>query len=108
MDAMPTTDVQKLAERLQSAEPPFVLDVREPSEFQAGSIKGAHLIPLGALAQRLSEVPKDKPVVVVCRSGNRSARATLLLREKGYTNVENLAGGMIAWGRQCNADKKYC
>ena len=106
--SLPAIDVQTLAQRMESPTPPFLLDVREPDEFAVSNIKGAHLIPLGSLASRLAEVPKDKPVVIVCRSGNRSGKATMLLREQGFTNVENLSGGMIAWTRQCSADKKYC
>lgn len=102
---LPTVSVEVLQERLGKGEKPFILDVREPSEFQSGHIDGATLIPLGSLASRLNEVPKDKPVVVVCRSGNRSGHATSLLLESGFKNVENMAGGMIAWDQSCPAGK---
>jgi len=75
----------------------FVLDVREPSEFAAGHIAGATLIPLGELATRTSEVPHDKTVVVVCHSGNRSAQGRDILRQAGFTNVTSMAGGMTDW-----------
>jgi rhodanese-related sulfurtransferase len=75
----------------------YVLDVREPSEFAAGHIAGATLIPLGELASRTAEVPHDKTVVVVCHSGNRSAQGRGLLRQAGFTNVTSMAGGMIDW-----------
>ena len=75
----------------------FVLDVREPSEFAAGHIAGATLIPLGELASRTSEVPHDKTVLVVCHSGNRSAQGRDILRQAGFTNVTSMAGGMTDW-----------
>jgi len=75
----------------------FVLDVREPSEFAAGHIAGATLIPLGELASRTSEVPHDKTVVVVCHSGNRSAQGRDMLRQAGFTNATSMAGGLTDW-----------
>ena len=79
-----------------------VLDVREPGEFTGslGHIAGAKLVPLGSLMQRFSEIEKDRPVVVVCRSGARSAQATVLLRNAGFAKVANLAGGMLRWRAQ--------
>ncbi len=96
---IPAVDVAVLAERLKSATPPLLIDVRESYEFEARHIDGAKLIPLGSLASHLAEVPRDKPVVLVCRSGSRSAHATAFLRQQGYTNVENMTGGMNAWSR---------
>jgi rhodanese-related sulfurtransferase len=75
----------------------LLIDVREPDEYQAGHIPGAVLWPLRDLPQHLDEVPKDKTVIAVCRSGNRSAKATDFLRETGFDNVHNMQGGMIAW-----------
>ncbi len=75
----------------------MILDVREQSEYDAGHIPGVTLIPTGQVANRLSEIPKDKPVIVTCRSGNRSATITKFLREQGYTNVHNMEGGIVAW-----------
>ena len=79
-----------------------LLDVREPAEFTGslGHIAGARLVPLGSLMQRTSEIEKDRPVVVVCRSGARSAHATLMLRNAGFAKVANLAGGMLRWRAQ--------
>ncbi|MGH7046542.1 MAG: rhodanese-like domain-containing protein [Stellaceae bacterium] len=76
-----------------------ILDVREPAEFTGplGHIKGAILIPLGALAERARELAKDRPIVAVCRAGSRSAQATAILREAGFTDVANLSGGMLRW-----------
>jgi sulfur dioxygenase len=79
----------------------FVLDVRSPGEFEGdlGHLDGAHLIPLDELQERLAEVPGDRPVVAVCQSGKRSARATEILRKAGYDRVANVAGGLIQWSR---------
>ena len=75
-----------------------LLDVREPDEWQAGHIEGAQHIPLGQLRDRLGEVPKDRKILAVCRSGSRSEAAAKGLRTLGYT-VENLDGGVTAWSR---------
>ena len=79
-----------------------VVDVREPDEFSGalGHVPGAKLIPLGTLLQRQGEIAKDKPVVIVCRSGARSAQATVLLKNAGYAKVANLSGGMLRWRGQ--------
>jgi rhodanese-related sulfurtransferase len=74
----------------------LLLDVREDDEWDAGHVSGAAHIPLGHLAERLDELPGDRQVVVVCRSGVRSARATAFLATSGFDAV-NLAGGMRAW-----------
>ena len=78
----------------------FMLDVREPDEWQAGHIPGATLIPLGELSSRISEVPADQQVVVVCRSGNRSAQGRDILRAAGITQSTSMAGGMNDWTAQ--------
>jgi glyoxylase-like metal-dependent hydrolase (beta-lactamase superfamily II)/rhodanese-related sulfurtransferase len=79
-----------------------VIDVREAEEFDGalGHIKGAKLVSLGNLTKNLSSIDKENPVVVVCRSGARSAQATVLLRNAGYARVANLAGGMLRWRGQ--------
>jgi phage shock protein E len=73
------------------------VDVRTPEEYAEGHIPGVVLIPLDELPKRLNEVPKDKTVVVTCRSGNRSSQAAQLLRDNGYTNIHNMTGGITAW-----------
>ena len=77
----------------------LILDVRENSEYADGHIAKAKHIPLGQLKSRLGDLEKykDKPIVAVCRSGNRSGHACGLLKKAGFTNVHNLAGGMGAW-----------
>ncbi len=76
-----------------------VIDVREPSEFSGGlgHIRGARLVPLAELAARSAEIDPARPVVTVCRSGARSAQATVLLQKSGVSQVANLAGGMLRW-----------
>ena len=77
----------------------LLLDVREPDEYSAIHAPDAKLIPLGQLNARLKEIEayKDKPIVVMCRSGRRSAQAVSLLKEAGYTQVSNVKGGIVAW-----------
>jgi len=75
----------------------FVLDVRQPEEWNQGHIEGATLIPLGDLASRVNELPKNQDIVVVCRSGNRSAQGRDILREAGLSNSTSMAGGMNDW-----------
>ena len=79
-----------------------LIDVREPEEFDGslGHIKGAKLVSLGFLSKNFSSISKEIPVVVVCRSGARSAQATVLLRNAGFAKVANLAGGMLRWRAQ--------
>ncbi|SMC76661.1 rhodanese-like domain-containing protein [Sporomusa malonica] len=75
----------------------FVIDVRTQQEYQDGHIPGAPLIPLNQLERRIDEVPKNQKVLLICRSGNRSGQGTSLLRSKGFDNVYNIDGGMLAW-----------
>jgi rhodanese-related sulfurtransferase len=85
-------------QKLRNAGREFVvIDVREPDEFAGGRIPGAKNIPLGKLAGRLGEIPKDKDVVLVCRSGRRSGMALDTLKANGYTKAHNLLGGMNGW-----------
>ncbi len=96
-----TTAVAKEVSVSQAAalrgENAFILDVRESDEWAAGHIPGATLIPLGQLESRLSEVPQDQQIVVVCRSGNRSATGRDILLDAGFTDVSSMGGGMNAW-----------
>ncbi len=82
---------------LQGRDDVVLLDVREQSEYDAGHIPGVKLIPVGAVAGRLNEIPKDKAVIVTCRSGNRSSQVAKYLRDQGYTNIHNMLGGINAW-----------
>jgi rhodanese-related sulfurtransferase len=75
----------------------FVLDVREPDEWADGHIPGAALIPLGELASRVGELERNQPIVVVCRSGNRSAVGRDILLDAGFPAVTSLDGGITDW-----------
>jgi rhodanese-related sulfurtransferase len=88
---------QAAQKRAQGA---FILDVREPSEWVQFHISGATLIPLGDLPNRLNEIPKDREVVVVCRTGHRSALGRDTLNQAGFANVTSMAGGMTEWQAQ--------
>ena len=78
-----------------------ILDVRQPQEMQEslGYIAGVQLIALNELTARLSEVPRDKPVVAVCHAGMRSGQATVILRGAGFERYANLRGGMLLWSQ---------
>lgn len=78
----------------------FVLDVREPDEWNAGHIPGATLIPLGELESRVDELPRDQQIVVVCRSGNRSQTGRDILLDAGFQDVTSMGGGMNDWTSQ--------
>lgn len=99
--SIPEIDVKEANNKLNGEHPPFLLDVRETYEHEFTNIKG-HLIPLGELPDRVSEIAshKDEEVIVYCRSGARSAEACKLLMENGFTNVKNLSGGILAWSQE--------
>ena len=82
--------------RIKGAQPPFLLDVRQPDEYKAGHISGAMLIPLNELGKRMNEIPADREVLCVCEAGGRSSTATRQLASAGYQSV-NLRGGMAGW-----------
>lgn len=99
MTTTATIDSQKLSERLGSATPPRVLDVRTPGEFETAHIAGAYNVPLDLLREHRDEIIKhlDDEVVLVCRSGQRAAQAEESLRDAGLANVHILDGGIVAW-----------
>ncbi|HLW88238.1 MAG TPA: rhodanese-like domain-containing protein, partial [Terriglobales bacterium] len=88
--------VEELKRRLDANEDIFVLDVREPHEYQICNI-GGHLIPLGDLPRRVNELDSSREIVAHCRSGVRSAKAVDFLQQAGFKKVHNLAGGILAW-----------
>lgn len=92
-------DPPTLAARLKTDNPAAILDVREPWEVQIASVQGATNIPLGEVTRRVAEIPKDRPLAVMCHHGGRSAQATAWLRSQGHDNAMNLAGGIDAWSR---------
>ena len=95
--AVPEIVVATLAADRAAGKDIQIVDVREPNEWAAGHLPEAVLIPLGELGPRAGELDPARPVVVVCRSGNRSATAADLLIRSGFRDVKNLAGGMVAW-----------
>jgi adenylyltransferase/sulfurtransferase len=97
MDSQWETTVDELKRRLDRQEPVFILDVRNPEEYQICRIPGSTLIPLPQLPQRLSELQSDREIVVHCKSGMRSLKAQQFLRERGFQKVKNLKGGILAW-----------
>jgi sulfur-carrier protein adenylyltransferase/sulfurtransferase len=94
---IPTMTVRTLSGRIAHGEDLFILDVRQPEEYEESSIPGSVLIPLAELRERLDEVPRDREIIVHCKAGGRSARALKLLQEEGFDNVINVDGGMDAW-----------
>src|ERR1700693_648893 len=104
-----TTDVQveELKKRLDAGENLFVLDVREPHEYQICNI-GGHLIPLGDLPKRVNELDSSQEIVAHCRSGVRSAKAVEFLRQAGFKKVRNLGGGILAWSDRINPKMPKC
>ncbi|OLB83959.1 MAG: molybdenum cofactor biosynthesis protein MoeB, partial [Acidobacteriales bacterium 13_2_20CM_2_55_5] len=93
---VPEIQVEELKRRLDAGEDVFVLDVREPHEYQICNI-GGHLIPLGDLPKRVHELDSSREIVAHCRSGTRSAKAVNFLRQAGFRKVRNLSGGILAW-----------
>lgn len=96
LQSYPVTTPQAVAEQVQNGDV-FVLDVRSVSEWNAGHLPGAHHVMLGYLPDRRAEVPTDKPILVQCRSGARSAIGASVLQANGITNVINLKGGYRDW-----------
>lgn len=94
---IPRITAQALAEQLVDSSGPHVVDVRSEREWNSGHLAGSHNIPLTHLRERMAELPQDRPVVVHCEGGYRSAIAVSLLAEAGRTNVNDLVGGIKAW-----------
>jgi adenylyltransferase/sulfurtransferase len=94
------TTVLDLKRALDSGKEPFILDVREPQEYQICRIPGSVLVPLGQVGSRVQEIAKaaeGRPIVVHCKMGGRSAKAVQLLRQQGLERAQNLKGGILAW-----------
>src|SRR5215469_3134619 len=98
MAAVPEVSVNELDSRLRAADPPVVLDVREPWERDIARLTGTLDIPMGEISARLAELPKDRDIVVMCRSGGRSSKVADYLLRMGY-RAANLTGGILAWAR---------
>lgn len=94
---IPEVTAEELKAQIDSGKEVFILDVREPNEYQICRIAGSTLIPLGEVATRSAELDRDRDMVVHCKMGGRSAKAVALLQERGFTRVRNLKGGILAW-----------
>jgi adenylyltransferase/sulfurtransferase len=96
-DAHADISVQELKARFDRGETPQIIDVREAFEFEICRLPGAVLIPLAQLPARLSEINREREVILQCKVGARSARAASFLRGQGFANARNLTGGILAW-----------
>ncbi|HYA58111.1 MAG TPA: molybdopterin-synthase adenylyltransferase MoeB [Thermoplasmata archaeon] len=94
---IPEITPEALRDELAGPDPPLVIDVREPNEWEIGHLDAARLIPRRHLAERVDELTRARALVLYCRSGDRSARATRFLLDLGFSNVRNLKGGINAW-----------
>jgi rhodanese-related sulfurtransferase len=97
-------DVNWLHERLESGDAVFMLDVREPWELEMALIRGSFSIPMAEVPSRIGELPKDDPIVVICRVGGRSAQVVAWLRSQGFENSINLIGGTNAWAQHIDPE----
>jgi sulfur-carrier protein adenylyltransferase/sulfurtransferase len=98
-DDVPEITASQLKARLDRGEKVTILDVREPYEWLIGNLSafGARLVPMDELPDHLEELDPDEEIVLQCRSGSRSARATRYMHEHGFSRVQNLRGGILAW-----------
>src|SRR5437867_7717234 len=99
-EAIPKMSANELKQKMDAREPFELIDVREPFEYEIARIDGAKLIRLGEIAERADELPRDRPIVVHCHSGRRSAEAVRLLQQRGFGNIYNLEGGIDGWSDQ--------
>jgi rhodanese-related sulfurtransferase len=100
--------VEELKGMRDRGEMPALLDVREPHEYALSDLPGSIKVPLGTLPRSLEKIPKDRELVVYCRSGARSANAVQFLQQVGYEKAVNLAGGVNAWAERIDSTmRKY-
>jgi rhodanese-related sulfurtransferase len=90
-------ELHQIIQNCSNGDCPVVVDVREPWEYRQGHVPGAVLIPLGQLSSRVKELDLERPVAVICASGNRSQSAAALLGQKGFKTIYNVSGGTSAW-----------
>ena len=98
-NGVPQISVKELKRRMDAGEDLFILDVREPFEYQIANI-GGKLIPMNDVPQRLAEIDRDREIIVHCKMGGRSQRIAEFLKQSGYAKVANVAGGILAWSDQ--------
>lgn len=99
MSLIKEIEVTELAQLKENGETIRVIDIRQPAELSAGVIPGAEPLPMHIIPLRINEFKRDEKLVMVCRSGARSAQACMFMQQQGYENVYNLRGGMMAWAR---------
>jgi len=99
INGIPQITVKELKERIDTGEDLYILDVREPFEYQIAQI-GGRLIPMTEVPRRLAEIDREREVIVHCHHGVRSQRVAEFLKQSGYARVVNLAGGIDAWSEQ--------
>jgi rhodanese-related sulfurtransferase len=100
---MKEISVQELKEKKDNGEDFQLIDVREDFEYEMSNL-GGELIPLGGILIETDKIEKTKPVVVMCRSGKRSAAAIMQLEQQGFTNLYNLQGGILAWAQEIDPE----
>jgi len=106
-NGVPQITVKELKHRMDAGEDVYILDVREPFEYQIANL-GGKLIPQNDVPQRLAEIDRNREIIVQCKSGGRSQRIAELLKQNGYERVSNLAGGILAWANEIDPSmKKY-
>ena len=101
-NGIPQLSVKDLKKRMDAGENLFILDVREPFEYQIANI-GGKLIPQNEVPQRLAEIDRNREIIVQCKSGNRSQRIAEFLKQSGYPKVANVSGGILAWSDQIDS-----
>lgn len=94
---VPAVDVKQAAELQGDDGGALIVDVREPNEYQQIRARGAVLLPLGQLNSRVRDLPRDRELLLMCRTGGRSHNATQFLQAQGFDNVTNVSGGIVAW-----------
>ncbi len=97
MSLIKEIEVSELAQLKEKNNVVRVIDIRQPAELNSGIIPGAEALPMHTIPLRLSELKQEETLIMVCRSGARSAQACMFLQQQGYDNVFNLRGGMMAW-----------
>jgi len=94
---VPAVDVQQAAELQGDDGGALIIDVREPNEYDQIRARGSVLLPLGRLNNRVKDLPRDRELLMMCRTGVRSQNATQFLNAQGFENVTNISGGVMAW-----------
>jgi rhodanese-related sulfurtransferase len=97
MSLIQEIDVTELAELKAKGDVIRIVDIRQPAELLSGIIPGAETVPMHIIPLRINEFKREDKLIMVCRSGARSAQACMFLQQQGYENVFNLRGGMMAW-----------